>query len=164
MEASAGLPARGSTCMVSTSGQRIELVRSSLSSDFSATTEAALVRGPAAEQGFRPTSYAGTFSHRRSECTHTAPIGFCAPNIQQNLGTKGGGVGELALVPNAAVELDADAARGRFLERRQKVRLDGHRVAAAERGTRADVRDGGPGAVVIQIPDFGDINTVSEKQ
>jgi len=47
------------------------------------------------------------FSHRRAECTQTAPIGLGAADIQKNLRTKGRGVGELAFAPNAAVELDA---------------------------------------------------------
>src|SRR5580700_8136030 len=161
-----------------TSVQGIEPVYSSLSSDFSAPGLSYLrlfEKSQAASALSRPGAGCGTgvpphrllrypFSHRRAECAQTAPIGLGAADIQKNLRTKGRGVGELAFAPNAAVELDANAARSRFLERRKKVGLDGHRVAAVERGTRADVCDGGPGAVVIQILDFGDVNTMSEKK
>jgi hypothetical protein len=83
------------------------------------------------------------------EGAEAAPIGFGAAYVLQDLGTERGWVREFALVTDAAAELDTDAAWRWSIERREKVRLDGHRVGVAESGARTNVRDGRPGTMFI---------------
>src|ERR1051326_3114877 len=94
---------------------------------------------------------------RRNQFAQSAEVGLGAGDVVEDLSLEGGGIGEPALVADAAEEFYRDALRGNAGEGGQEKSFDGQ-VVAVESGAEADVGDGRPIAGDVRVAGAGDID------